>query len=317
MSASDTAAAAAVRTLLLLLLAASLVIVTAEENSAVTKVCQPTDYRERCVKALSSAAGNASDPLEIIKIGFEIASKEIKDAIKNSTVIKEAANDPRSKKAVDVCEKLLEYSIDELHSSFERLGNIDVTKLNRFIANLNVWLSGAVTYQQSCLDAFENTTGNAGEKMKKALNTSMELTSNGLAMVSEVQSLVTQLDLSWLGRRLLSQEQQSIDGFPSWVDGSRRRLLQESTPPKADVVVAQDGSGKYKTIGEALKQIPKPNSKTFVIHIKAGVYKEKIIVDRNMTNVMMIGDGPTKTVITGSAAFVDGLPAIATATVSK
>ncbi|KAM1146161.1 hypothetical protein COP2_039214 [Malus domestica] len=77
--------------------------------------------------------------------------------------------------------------------------------------------------------------------------------------------------------------------------------LLTATPQslKPDMVVAQDGTGKYKTINEALKEVPPTSKKTFVIHIKGGVYKEIVVVNKQMTNVVMISDGPTKTRITG------------------
>ncbi|RXH95526.1 hypothetical protein DVH24_008026 [Malus domestica] len=83
---------------------------------------------------------------------------------------------------------------------------------------------------------------------------------------------------------------------------SDRKLdLLTATPQslKPDMVVAQDGTGKYKTINEALKEVPPTSKKTFVIHIKGGVYKEIVVVNKQMTNVVMISDGPTKTRITG------------------
>ncbi|CAN1139838.1 Putative pectinesterase/pectinesterase inhibitor 24 [Linum perenne] len=84
---------------------------------------------------------------------------------------------------------------------------------------------------------------------------------------------------------------------------------------KADVVVAKDGSGKYKTIGEALKEVPKKSKKKrFVIYVKKGVYKENVRVEKNMWNVVMVGDGMDATVVTGSRNVVDGTPTFSTAT---
>jgi len=80
--------------------------------------------------------------------------------------------------------------------------------------------------------------------------------------------------------------------------------------------VALDGTGNFRTINEALQAIPLKSNDTFVIYIKEGVYKEKVIVSRSMTNVMMIGDGPTKTKITGNLNFIDGVKTFATATVT-
>jgi len=291
-------------------------------KKAIQAICQPTDYKETCEKSLSSAAGNTTDPKELIKVAFHVAIQEINAAIANSTTLKDLAKDPRTNQALENCKELLEYSIDDIKESFEKIGAFDVSKLDDYTEDLKVWLSGAITYEQTCLDGFENTTGDAGERMKAVLKTSQELTKNGLAMVSEISKFLAELQISGLNRRLLSEEEiesEEEDNLPSWVHDGQRRLLAAATVPagnviKADVVIAKDGSGKYKTINEVLKDIPKGNNKTFVIHIKAGVYPEYVVLDKHMTNVVMIGDGPTKTKITGNKNFVDGTPTFKTAT---
>lgn len=289
---------------------------TSTSMKAIEAICQPTDYKETCEKSLSSAAGNTTDPKELIKTAFQVTMKEISGVIGNSTTLKALAKDSRTNQALENCKELLDYSIDDLNESFEKLGAYDVSKIDDYTADLKVWLSGAITYEQTCLDGFENTTGEAGEKMTALLKTSQELTKNALAMVTDITKFLSELQISGLNRRLLSEE--SEDEIPSWVnDGKRRLLAATARSIKADVVVAKDGSGKYKTINEALIDIPKKNNKTFVIHIKAGIYQEYVIFDKHMTNVMMIGDGPTKTKVTGNKNFVDGTPTFKTATVSK
>jgi pectinesterase len=289
---------------------------------AIKAICQPTDYKDACVQSLSSSAGNITDPKELIRVGFQVAINEIKNAMKNSTVLKELEKDPRASKALDNCEELMDYSIDDLQKSFDQLGKYDVTKLDDYVADLKIWLSGSITYQQTCLDGFENTTSNAGESMKKVLKTAGELSRNGLAMVSEISTVLSALQIPGLSRRLLSSEEiedpeSKIGGFPSWVNvGNRRLFLARPAIIKADVVVAKDGSGKYKTVNEALNDIPKKSNQTFVIYIKEGVYPEQVIINKSMTHVMMVGDGPTKTKITGSKNFIDGTPTFKTATVS-
>lgn len=285
-------------------------------SKAVQTICQPTDYRETCESSLSSAAGNTSDPKELIKAGFQVAVDQLKAAMKNSSTLKELAKDPRSNQALENCEELMDYAIDDLQESFTKLGAFDVTKLDEFVEDLKVWLGGAVTYEQTCLDGFENTTGDAGERMKSILKTAQELTSNGLAMVTEIYNILMSSNINVPApqhRRLLTEEE-----TPSWVNERKRKLLA-ATPAniKADVVVAKDGSGKYKTVNEALNDIPKNSNTTFVIYIKEGVYAETVILDKSKTHVMMIGDGPTKSVITGNRNFVDGIQTFKTATVCK
>lgn len=153
--------------------------------------------------------------------------------------------------------------------------------------------------------------------MKKALKTSMHLSSNGLAMVTEMSSMLTDLQIPGISRRLLELPVVvGHDDYPEWASpGSRRLLAASPASIKPNAVVAKDGSGKYSTIQDALDKVPKKRKGVYVIYIKQGVYKEYITVNKTMTKLMFIGDGPTKTIITGNKNFVDGIPTFKTATV--
>ncbi|MCH4805162.1 hypothetical protein MLE29_10805, partial [Pasteurella multocida] len=92
-------------------------------------------------------------------------------------------------------------------------------------------------------------------KMGEVLKVSLELSNNALDIVNGFSDAFKSFDLNAnTNRRLLSE-----DGFPSWVSEGQRRLIQVGGKRlKPDVVVAQDGSGKFKTLGDALKAVP-PN----------------------------------------------------------
>ncbi|KAK4856061.1 hypothetical protein QYF36_013727 [Acer negundo] len=301
-------------------------------SKMIKALCQPTDYEETCVNSLKSA--NTSDPKELIRVGFQVAVNALKEALNESSTLKELSNykDSRTSQAFEDCKELMDSAIDDLQKSFNKLGKFDISKLGDYVDELKIWLSGAVTFEESCLDEFENITNNdAGKKMKKILQASRELTSNGLAMVSEMSSILTSYYNT--NRKLLSHEHNSDrneessdqndvvfadeNGYPSWVNAGRRKLLA-ATPAtiKPNAVVAKDGSGQFKTITDALNTVPEENNKTFVIYIKSGVYKETLNVTKKMTNVMFIGDGATKTKISGNKNYVDGTNTMRTATVS-
>ncbi len=57
---------------------------------------------------------------------------------------------------------------------------------------------------------------------------------------------------------------------------------------KADLIVAKDGSGNYKTIQEAVNAAPLKSEKPFVIYIKNGIYNEKIFIEKNF--ITLIGE---------------------------
>ncbi|XP_052206893.1 probable pectinesterase/pectinesterase inhibitor 21 [Diospyros lotus] len=282
-------------------------------KKAVHQICQPTDYKETCEKTLSGGGENTTDPKKLIKVGFDAAVKELGEVIKNSSFFQEGAKDPRTKDALENCGELLQLSIDDLKRSFDEVESFDVTKMNEYVDDLKTWLTAAGTYQETCIDGFENTTGDFGEKMRKLLKLSSELTSNGLAIVTELSGILTSYPLSSSNsRRLLSE-----DGLPEWTSAGQRRLLQASPGTlKPNVVVAQDGSGKYKTINEALKEVPIKGDSTFVIYIKAGLYKEIVNITKQMKHVVLIGDGPTKTKISGNRSFKSGYNTFKTATLT-
>ncbi|GAB2295237.1 hypothetical protein Dimus_029412 [Dionaea muscipula] len=290
-------------------------------NKAIKDICQPTTYKETCEKSLESAAGNTTDPKELIKAAFKVAKQEISSALSKSETIKAAANDPRAKQGLEICHEVIESAVDDLESSIESIGDVSLTNAEDFLEDLKIWVGGASTFQDVCFDAFENATSDAGQKMRDLFNTSRQLTSNALTMISEISTLLSTLNITGLlgYRRLLSTDVAlpHAGHVPAWISDAKRNLM--ATPLasiKPDVVVALDGSGQFKTITEALALVPNKNTKPFIIYIKAGVYHEQVTVDKKMTDVMFIGDGPTKTKITGDKNFHDGVQTFLTATVA-
>ncbi|MFA4869362.1 MAG: pectinesterase family protein [Pedobacter sp.] len=68
--------------------------------------------------------------------------------------------------------------------------------------------------------------------------------------------------------------------------------------PKADIIVALDGSGQYKSIQEAIDAVLDNNSKRTVILIKNGTYNtEKLIVPASKINLTILGESREKTIV--------------------
>ncbi|XP_020967504.1 putative pectinesterase/pectinesterase inhibitor 28 [Arachis ipaensis] len=282
---------------------------------AVKALCQPTDYKEECEESLTAEAGNTTDPRELIKIAFNVTINKIGDGLQKSHLLQEVENEPRAKMALDTCKQLMNLSISEFSRSLERIGQFNLNNLDEILTSLKVWLSGAVTYQETCLDGFENTTSKAGEKMKEALTNATKMSSNALSIITELANTFSELNET----RQDSSHRRLKDEFPSWVDngaGVRRLLLSSSRKLKPNVIVAKDGSAKFTSINQALKNVPQKNMKPFVIFIKKGVYKEYVEVTREMRHVVFVGEGGDKTRITGNKNFIDGTNTYKTATVA-
>lgn len=69
--------------------------------------------------------------------------------------------------------------------------------------------------------------------------------------------------------------------------------------PKADITVADDGSGDYETIGDALDDAEAND----VILIKPGVYKENIEIDEDAGPFTLVGEDPATTVIDADGEY--------------
>ncbi len=64
-----------------------------------------------------------------------------------------------------------------------------------------------------------------------------------------------------------------------------------------DAVVAQDGSGDYKTLQEAIDKAPAGRAKPWLIFVKNGCYHEHIDIPATKTHLHIIGQNRDKTVI--------------------
>jgi pectinesterase len=64
------------------------------------------------------------------------------------------------------------------------------------------------------------------------------------------------------------------------------------------IIVAQDGSGQYKTVQEAIDAIPSGNTKALTIFIKKGTYKERLTLDTRKDFVSLVGEDKNNTILT-------------------
>ncbi|EXC36025.1 Pectinesterase 3 [Morus notabilis] len=180
------------------------------------------------------------------------------------------------------------------------------------IDDMQTWLSTTITDQETCLDALDELNSTITPQLRTKMQNSTEFVSNSLAIVAKIIRVLAKLNVP-IHRTLLGQ---SEDGFPEWLSAGDRRLLQDDqqNDDTLRATVAQDGTGDIKKIQEGVDAVPKKSKTRFVIRIKQGTYLENVVLDKNKWNVMMIGDGKTKTIVSGGLNFIDGTPTFHTAT---
>ncbi|KAK4409591.1 putative pectinesterase/pectinesterase inhibitor 51 [Sesamum angolense] len=108
----------------------------------------------------------------------------------------------------------------------------------------------------------------------------------------------------WGGLKHVNDSSQNGEG---WVLGIRVVFLsfqstgRRAVGLKADLTVCKGGDGcDYESVQQAVNAAPEKSDKPFVIFIKSGVYEEKVRVPLGKRNVVFLGDGIGRTVITGS-----------------
>ncbi|XP_057785643.1 pectinesterase-like [Salvia miltiorrhiza] len=251
-------------------------------TSAIFNICAVTNFKETCQKSLAGATG--TQPKDLIKTALDAAAVELHSAVESAATYRTASADEMAQGALMVCEEMLNTAIDDLRRSSDKVDKIEMGRLSYNIAAVRNWLSAAVTHKENCIDELETTAGEIGEKVKGMLETSSELLSNGLAMIANTEP------------KLLGEEipPSDADEVPS-----PAAVAQKLT-------VAQDGSGQFTTINDALKSLPQMSDAPVVVLVKAGVYKEYVVVPKGMNNVALIGDGPLATVISGSRSNATG-----------
>src|SRR3989304_2292658 len=67
---------------------------------------------------------------------------------------------------------------------------------------------------------------------------------------------------------------------------------------KTYIVVAKDGSGDFTAIQEAVTSCKSFPDKRITIFVKNGIYKEKVVIPSWNSNIKMIGEDVSKTIIT-------------------
>ncbi|CAG7890244.1 unnamed protein product [Brassica rapa] len=92
--------------------------------------------------------------------------------------------------------------------------------------------------------------------------------------------------------------------FPYWFgpDDQKSLLTCQWIP---NVTVASDGTGDFLTISEAVVKVPETGNSKFVIHVKGGLYRENMILPPKKSNVVMFGDGNTKTIVSAGLNRLD------------
>ncbi|KAL1566821.1 pectinesterase [Salvia divinorum] len=217
----------------------------------------------------------------------------------------------RLRNAISDCLLLMDLSVDQLtqtlSASLNPNGNDSVT--GDVNADMLTWLSGALTNQDTCKEGFDGTNGIIKGLVGGVLD---KISSSVYNILLNVKPITTTPPPSRGGSKLISSKK-----LPNWLKPFDQHLLRGVTNETVEhVVVAADGTGDFTRIMDAIEAAPDRSSERFIIHVKKGVYKEYVVINKDKWNIKMFGDGVNLTVITGNRNYVDGWPTYGSATFS-
>ena len=86
--------------------------------------------------------------------------------------------------------------------------------------------------------------------------------------------------------------------YAKWKEKYQIKPIKPSANEKNFVVVAQDGSGDYTSIQEAINNLKAFPYEQITVSIKNGIYKEKVKIHEWNSNITLLGESKENTIIT-------------------
>ncbi|CAJ1949758.1 unnamed protein product [Sphenostylis stenocarpa] len=158
------------------------------------------------------------------------------------------------------------------------------------------WISAVMTNHRTCLDGLQEKGYVQAQVLDRNLTMSLK------------QALV-----------LYSRNKDIAKGPQGTISESSSGILESwsETSYKPDFTVAEDGSGSHRTIQAAVNALAAMGHNRparAIIHVKSGVYNEKVQIGEKLHDVMLVGDGIDKTIVTGNRNVVQGSSTMGSAT---
>ncbi|CAA0830742.1 Probable pectinesterase/pectinesterase inhibitor 59 [Striga hermonthica] len=276
----------------ILLLLLSLIFIRAASSKDITWWCGTTPHPGPCTHFMAHYTAPRS-PQDFRTMTIQAALDRSLEA--QSDAWPGLAHCRSKRKAVVLrdCNNLMENTVVQLNTTLQSIR----TNASFTGWDVQTWLSTALTNIEICRSGSHDLNLMGFRSPILSGNVS-ELISNSLAT----------------NGALLEKNSTSGGYFPQWV--TRRMLVGEV---RADAVVSKSRRGEFRSVQAAVEWAVgrrRPGSRRrVVVHVRGGVYRENVLIGRTMNNVMLVGDGLRRTVITGARSVTAGFTTYSSATV--
>ncbi|KAM3383296.1 pectinesterase inhibitor 3 [Capsicum galapagoense] len=154
------------------------------KNNLVYTSCTNASYPKICIRTLSSYS-TIKTPKDLAKASLNVS---ISRANKASKLLKNLkVKSKREKGAIGDCIEQISDSIYDLRKALFELKHLHKGYGFKFqINNLETWVSGALTYDDTCLDGFKEIDGNVRYDVKRKISNVAKVTSNALYLINQL-----------------------------------------------------------------------------------------------------------------------------------
>ncbi|KAG6721695.1 hypothetical protein I3843_03G124300 [Carya illinoinensis] len=279
-------------------------------SPAIRQACKATRFPSPCETSLTQSKQVPPNPtpLQLIQSAIWVSSQNLHTAQSMvKSILNSSSGNLNRTTAANNC-------LESLRNSEYRISRTTEDALpHGRIKDARIWMSASLLYQQDCWSALKYANDT------QMVNSTMSFLDSLVGLTSKALSMVFSYSIFGNNIGLWAPPKTERDGF--WMGGGGSGSDFRGGFPsklKADATVCKDGSGGcYKKVQDAVNAAPdNAGERKFVIHIKEGVYKETVKIPLEKKNVVFLGDGMGKTVITGSLNVGQpGISTINTATV--
>ncbi|KAG7949045.1 hypothetical protein I3843_13G039800 [Carya illinoinensis] len=297
--------------------------------------CKSTLYPKLCRSILSTIRYSPSDAYDYSKFSVKQCLKQARkmsDRIGHYLTHKERRSSMGHAEtgALEDCRQLSQLNVEYLESISAELKSAESMN-EELVERVQTLLSAIVTNQQTCYEGLEDSESSIVGALSEPLNNVTRLYSVSLGLVTHA-----------LDRNLKRNKRKkgSHGGFTSTKAHPDRERLEtlikvlrknyckiskQHCPTKErilgelmedggilvndTVTVGLYGKDNFTSINEAIAFAPnqsKPGDGYFIIYAREGYYQEYVVVPKHKKNIMLIGDGINRTVITGNHSVIDG-----------
>jgi len=159
-------------------------------SQTIIMACNGSLYRNVCISSLASYPGASRANLsELAGISVALSLDEAERVTNYIADLKNKSNDSKDSNALQDCVELFQDTVEQLNTSVSKLAHMDSNSFANDIADVQTWVSAALTNPSTCLDGLGEANKNMVPVVNSKTEKSTEFMSNALAVINKLSDV--------------------------------------------------------------------------------------------------------------------------------